>query len=54
MTYSLRKRQRYYQLPQVEYAQYKTVLLIVVYWISDDYMPVVMICSRDDDSPSVD
>jgi len=32
----------------------KTVLLIVVYLTVDDYMPVMMICSRDDDSPSVD
>jgi len=31
----------------------KAVLLIVVYLISDDYSPVMMICSRDDNSHSV-
>jgi len=34
--YSLRKGQHCFQLPEVEYAQYKTVLLIFVYLISSD------------------
>jgi len=37
-----------------DYVHFCINLLIVVYLISDNYMPVMMTCARDDDSPSND